>query len=357
MACTPLQIATFATVNSQPSPTHSGSPTATAGTAAVTNNVPRGTRGPVHTRVPPGDDKPRLVCDDCGYVAYKNPLVVAGCVVLAPGPRVQVPSGTSSDLSFLSLALDTPYVLLCKRDIEPRRGFWTLPAGYLECGESTSAGAAREASEEACASVKVGSFAALYSVPRISQIHMWYSAALLDPTTNKPADEGAVSRLLLGQQASSVCCSPHQRRFEAPPRLFAAGHETQDAALFPLLLPEDQQRLLAAAGAASGNDGGGRARVIAALTGSGLATGTVPLLPWADLAFPSVELILRAVAAAWKESVRNGFRGQDSGLGHGGDHKQVVPSTVAEFLRPGRIPFEDKVITAMPQWAKEGRQA
>ena len=107
-------------------------------------------------RVPDGDNRPRLVCDSCGFVSYDNPKVVVGSVC------------TWNDR-----------ILLCRRAIEPRRGFWTLPAGYLEVHESTSAGAAREAFEEACARIEIDAVLAVYNVPRISQVQIIYRARLL----------------------------------------------------------------------------------------------------------------------------------------------------------------------------------
>jgi 8-oxo-dGTP pyrophosphatase MutT (NUDIX family) len=84
------------------------------------------------TKVPEGDNRPRQVCTDCGYVQYENPKVVVGSVC------------TWEDK-----------ILLCRRDIEPRRGFWTLPAGYLEVNETSSDGAMREAWEEAYARIAI----------------------------------------------------------------------------------------------------------------------------------------------------------------------------------------------------------
>ncbi len=114
--------------------------------------------GPVNRRIPPGDDRPRLMCDSCGYVAYENPKVIVGSVVRADGR-----------------------VLLCKRAIEPRRGFWTLPAGYLELNETTEAGARREAWEEARAVIAVDGLLAVWNVPRISQVQLIYRARLIEP--------------------------------------------------------------------------------------------------------------------------------------------------------------------------------
>lgn len=113
-------------------------------------------RGPVHRKIPDGDDRERLVCDECGFVNYVNPKLVLG-VVATWGERY----------------------LLCRREIEPRRGFWTLPAGYMEVGESTEAGAAREAWEEARAELTFTGLLAVYSIPRISQVQLFYRADLV----------------------------------------------------------------------------------------------------------------------------------------------------------------------------------
>jgi ADP-ribose pyrophosphatase YjhB (NUDIX family) len=112
-------------------------------------------KGPVVRRIPPGDDRERLVCLACGFVNYENPKVVVGAVV------------TFEDK-----------FLLCRRGIEPRRGFWTIPAGYLEQHEDTVAGARREAREEAGAEIKVDALLAVYSIPRISQVQLVYRAIL-----------------------------------------------------------------------------------------------------------------------------------------------------------------------------------
>ncbi len=107
-------------------------------------------------RVPDGDDHKRLVCDDCGFVAYENPKVVVGSVATW-GDRI----------------------LLCRRAIPPRRGFWTLPAGYLELGEATEAGARREAWEEARARLEIEQLLAVYTIARLSQVQLIYCARLL----------------------------------------------------------------------------------------------------------------------------------------------------------------------------------
>jgi ADP-ribose pyrophosphatase YjhB (NUDIX family) len=108
-------------------------------------------------QIPVGDDKIRQMCNDCGFINYVNPKIVAGIVV--------------SD--------DRGRILLCRRAIEPRRGFWTNPAGYMEERESTREGAAREAFEEACAKVEIDALLGIYEVPRISQVHFMYRGKLV----------------------------------------------------------------------------------------------------------------------------------------------------------------------------------
>jgi ADP-ribose pyrophosphatase YjhB (NUDIX family) len=105
--------------------------------------------------VPDGDNRPRLVCADCGFINYENPKVVVGSVC------------TWRD-----------QVLLCRRDIEPRKGYWTLPAGYMELNETTAEGAKREAWEEAQARIDLDGVLAVYSIPRLSQVQVIYRARL-----------------------------------------------------------------------------------------------------------------------------------------------------------------------------------
>ncbi|MEL7129147.1 MAG: NUDIX hydrolase [Pseudomonadota bacterium] len=106
-------------------------------------------------KIPDGDDRERRVCTDCGFIDYVNPKIIAGAVVT---------QGTK--------------ILLCRRAIEPRKGFWTLPAGFMEEGESVEQGAAREAMEEANAKIEIDRLLAVYSVPRISQVQIMYRARL-----------------------------------------------------------------------------------------------------------------------------------------------------------------------------------
>ncbi len=107
-------------------------------------------------RVPDGDDRSRRVCDACGFVDYVNPRLVAGSVCVDDAGRI----------------------LLCRRAIEPRLGFWTLPAGYMEEGEDVEEAARREAREEACARIAIDALLGVYSIARISQVQLMFRAAL-----------------------------------------------------------------------------------------------------------------------------------------------------------------------------------
>jgi ADP-ribose pyrophosphatase YjhB (NUDIX family) len=105
--------------------------------------------------VPAGDDRERFVCTACELIHYINPRVIVGCVPVHEGR-----------------------VLLCKRAIEPRRNYWTLPAGFMENGETTPQGAARETWEEARARVSNLELYRIFDVPYISQIYMFYRCDL-----------------------------------------------------------------------------------------------------------------------------------------------------------------------------------
>lgn len=108
--------------------------------------------------VPEGDTHERLICPDCGFIQYDNPKIVVGSVV-SVGAQI----------------------LLCRRAIHPRKGYWTLPAGYLELNESTADGAMREAWEEAQARIAIDTLLAVYNIPRISQVQLIYRATLAEP--------------------------------------------------------------------------------------------------------------------------------------------------------------------------------
>ncbi len=119
-------------------------------------------QGPRVRAIPPGDDRERLLCPDCGYVAYQNPLIIVGSVV------------TWSEAG-------RDKILLCRRAIAPRQGYWTLPAGFMEEHETTQAGARREAWEEARARIEIDALLAIYDIPRISQVQLIFRARLLSP--------------------------------------------------------------------------------------------------------------------------------------------------------------------------------
>ena len=138
--------------------------------------------GRFERRIPAGDDRPRRVCGDCGFVDWENPKMVVGAVC------------TWNDL-----------YLLCRRAIEPSRGLWTLPAGHLEPGETLAEGAAREALEEAGAHIRIDALLAIYDIPR---------AAALD----------------LGESRPGVVELIHRAELLSPD--VAAGSETLEARLF-----------------------------------------------------------------------------------------------------------------------------
>ncbi len=118
-----------------------------------------------------GDTRQRAVCPACDTIHYENPLNVVGTVPFW-GDKV----------------------LLCKRNIEPRWGKWTLPAGFMELGETTSQGAARETDEEAGAQIEMGELLTVISVPRVGQVHLYYLARLLSDQFN-PGHETIEARL------------------------------------------------------------------------------------------------------------------------------------------------------------------
>ena len=111
--------------------------------------------------IPPDDNRPRFVCKQCGVIHYQNPKMVIGSIPVW-------------DLE------GTPKILLCKRAIEPRVGFWTLPAGFMENNETTSDAARRETEEEAGARVDLHDLFSLINVPHVHQVHLFYRATLLD---------------------------------------------------------------------------------------------------------------------------------------------------------------------------------
>lgn len=113
--------------------------------------------GPVVQRIPDGDNRLRHVCESCHTVHYQNPRIVAGC-----------------------LPVWGEQVLLCRRAIDPRKGYWTLPAGFMENGETMEQAASRETLEEACARVRNLSLYTLFDLPHISQVYTFFRAELVD---------------------------------------------------------------------------------------------------------------------------------------------------------------------------------
>jgi len=107
--------------------------------------------------IPAGDNRLRYVCSNCNTVAYENPKMVVGCVTEHEGR-----------------------ILLCKRSIEPRLGYWTVPAGFMELGETVAEAACRETLEEACAKVRLGAILAMIDVPEAGQVHIFFRGTLPD---------------------------------------------------------------------------------------------------------------------------------------------------------------------------------
>lgn len=126
---------------------------------------------PVSLRVPEGDTLPRHVCQACGTIHYQNPKMVVGCI-----PEWE------------------DRILLCRRAIEPKHGLWTLPAGFMENGETTAEGAARETWEEAGARIEIGKLYTLYNLPQVNQVYFIFRARLLD-LDFQPGAESLEARL------------------------------------------------------------------------------------------------------------------------------------------------------------------
>ncbi len=110
----------------------------------------------VTEKIPDGDNRHRWVCDQCNTIHYQNPRIVVGCVAEQDGK-----------------------ILLCRRAIEPRYGYWTVPAGFMELGETMKQGAARETLEEACADVEIGHLFASVDVIEAGQVHVFFTGNLL----------------------------------------------------------------------------------------------------------------------------------------------------------------------------------
>ncbi len=127
--------------------------------------------------IPAGDNRQRHVCNHCGEIQYQNPKIVAGCIPIWQDR-----------------------ILLCKRAIEPRKGYWTVPAGFLENGESIEQGAARETLEEACAEVSDLQLYQIYSMPHIGQVYMLFQGQLRGPDDYGVGEESMEVQLVTEQE-------------------------------------------------------------------------------------------------------------------------------------------------------------
>ncbi|XP_065856820.1 nudix hydrolase 23, chloroplastic isoform X2 [Euphorbia lathyris] len=185
-AAPPLLLSPFSTSKSTPSrpiSTHSirsnskmdGASSSSVGLQSAGNarkiNFCQWCGGPMKHEIPDGDEKKRAICSHCGKIAYQNPKMVVGCLIEHDNK-----------------------VLLCKRNIEPSYGLWTLPAGYLELGESAAEGAIRETWEEACAEVEVVSPFTQLDIPLIGQTYVIFLAKLKKPQFS-PGPESLECRL------------------------------------------------------------------------------------------------------------------------------------------------------------------
>ncbi|WP_126452373.1 NUDIX hydrolase [Sulfuriflexus mobilis] len=185
--------------------------------------------GGVILSVPEGDNLPRHVCGQCGEIHYQNPKVVVGCI---PEYGQQV--------------------LFCKRAIEPRLGYWTLPAGFMENAETTAEGAARETLEEAGARVEILDLFSMFSLPHINQVYLLYRARLMD-LDFAPGIESLEVELLdeeqvpWGDMAFSVI-TESLRRYYADRRAGRYGFHSGDMLRLPGETPRFEVRMLNADG-------------------------------------------------------------------------------------------------------------
>lgn len=167
---------------------------------------------PIKRRVPEGDNRERDVCDQCGAIHYQNPRLVVGTVPVWEDR-----------------------ILLCRRAIEPRYNTWTLPAGFMELGESTAQGAARETLEESGARIKLGDIYTIIDVPQIEQVHVFYLAQAIDGELD-PGPESLEARyyseseIPWGDLAFRTVASTLERFFEDRKRgTFGPHHYTLES--------------------------------------------------------------------------------------------------------------------------------
>ena len=126
--------------------------------------------GALSEEIPEGDNRIRYVCQQCGHIYYRNPKVIVGCIPVWEEK-----------------------ILLCKRNIEPRLGLWTIPAGFLELGETMPEGAKRETFEESMAEVEITDHFGIYDIPHIGQIYSIYLARMLSNKFSTTPESSEVS--------------------------------------------------------------------------------------------------------------------------------------------------------------------
>ncbi len=148
---------------------------------------------PLTLKIPAGEDRQRHVCEHCGTIHYQNPKIIAGCIPEWRGK-----------------------ILLCRRAIEPRSGLWTLPAGFMELGETLEQAAARETLEEACAAVEGLVLYTVLSLPHVDQVHVFFRSRLIQPCF-APGMESLETELFLETEIpwSELAFSTVRRTLEA----------------------------------------------------------------------------------------------------------------------------------------------
>ena len=152
-------------------------------------------------RIPPDDNRERATCTACGEIHYENPINVVG-----------------------TLPVWGDQVLLCRRNIEPRYGFWTLPAGFLELGESTAEGALRETDEEAGARIELQGLYTVLNVVRVGQVHLYYLYREMKHANSKPHIN---SFGLINAKWNFTHSNPHKDCFHVPRRNSTSAHDRE----------------------------------------------------------------------------------------------------------------------------------
>lgn len=181
--------------------------------------------GGVDLAIPEGDHLPRHICSQCGEIHYQNPKVVVGCI-----PEYE------------------QQILFCKRAIEPRFGYWTLPAGFMENAETSAEGAQRETLEEACAQVEILELFSMFNLPHINQIYLLYRARLSEPDFS-PGSESLEVKLLDEQQVpwdemAFPVITESLKRYFADRKAGHFGFHSGDMIRLPGELPRYEVRML-----------------------------------------------------------------------------------------------------------------